>query len=47
VFKIGFLNEGQESSLEEFCGAFDVVLKCDNSFDYLLWLLAEICGGEK
>ncbi len=42
VLKIGFLNHGQESSLAEFSAAFDVVLQCDNTFDYVLDVLSQI-----
>ncbi len=42
VLRIGFLNPGQENSLEEFCEAFDVVLQNDDSFDFLLNLLNDI-----
>jgi hypothetical protein len=42
VLKIGFLNAGQESSLEQYAKEFDVVLLKDNSFDYVIDLLAKL-----
>jgi HAD superfamily hydrolase (TIGR01544 family) len=42
VLTIGFLNRGQEESLAEYTAAFDVVLREDNTMDYLIELLAQI-----
>lgn len=47
VLRIGFLNPGQESSLDEYLGIFDVVLQNDPSFDYVLNLVEELCGSRK
>ena len=42
VLKIGFLNKGRASSLEEFKEAFDVVLQEDDTFDYLIEVLQQL-----
>ena len=42
VLRIGFLNRGRESSLEEYRAGFDIVLQDDDSMAYLLEILSEL-----
>jgi len=45
VVKVGFLNKGQESALDDYAREFDIVLQDDLSMTYLIDLIESVAGA--